>query len=126
MTVASRTPEGSPGRCPLCGAKVALDFSEISDDAPCPACGHLIWKANALAEHIKQLMASQLSLGDLSFDDDLGLATDSLDVVELAMEFEEEFGITIPDEDYEKLKSINDLARYIERRLRNNDSLDDE
>ncbi|MBM80023.1 MAG: hypothetical protein CMJ78_05450 [Planctomycetaceae bacterium] len=71
-------------------------------------------------------MASQLSLGDLSFDDDLGLATDSLDVVELAMEFEEEFGITIPDEDYEKLKSINDLARYIERRLRNNDSLDDE
>jgi acyl carrier protein len=45
------------------------------------------------------------------FDD---LKADSLDVVELVMEFEEAFDITIPDEDYEKIKSVGDAISYIE------------
>jgi len=45
------------------------------------------------------------------FDD---LKADSLDVVELVMEFEEAFDITIPDEDYEKIKSVGDAITYIE------------
>ncbi len=47
-----------------------------------------------------------------SFVDDL--KADSLDVVELVMEFEDEFKIQIPDEDYEKIKTVGDAVTYIE------------
>ncbi|MDE5796803.1 MAG: acyl carrier protein [Muribaculaceae bacterium] len=46
------------------------------------------------------------------FSKDLG--ADSLDTVELIMEFEKEFGITIPDEDAEKIVSVGDAIAYIE------------
>ena len=49
-----------------------------------------------------------------SFVDDL--KADSLDVVELVMEFEDEFGITIPDDDYEKIKTVGDAVDYIEEK----------
>ncbi len=42
------------------------------------------------------------------------LKADSLDVVELVMEFEDEFGITIPDDDYEKIQTVGDAVDYIE------------
>ena len=45
------------------------------------------------------------------FIDDLG--ADSLDTVELIMQFEEEFGIEIPDEDAEKILSVNQALEYI-------------
>ena len=48
---------------------------------------------------------------DASFVDDLG--ADSLDTVELVMAFEEEFGIDIPDEDAEKMRSVGDAIRYL-------------
>ena len=47
-----------------------------------------------------------------SFVDDL--KADSLDVVELVMEFEDEFGITIPDEDYEKIQTVGNAIDYID------------
>ncbi len=46
MTVSSRTPEGSPNRCPLCGREVRLEPSASGAriaDAPCPYCGCLLW-----------------------------------------------------------------------------------
>ena len=46
-----------------------------------------------------------------SLIDDLG--ADSLDVVELVMKMEEEFGIEIPDEEAEKIKTVNDVIQYI-------------
>ncbi len=46
-----------------------------------------------------------------SFVDDL--KADSLDVVELVMEFEDEFDITIPDDDYEKIRTVGDAIDYI-------------
>jgi acyl carrier protein len=49
-----------------------------------------------------------------SFIDDL--KADSLDIVELVMEFEDEFKITIPDEDYEKIKTVGDAVRYIQEK----------
>lgn len=47
-----------------------------------------------------------------SFTNDLG--ADSLDTVELIMEFENQFGIQIPDEDAEKIATVGDAIKYIE------------
>jgi hypothetical protein len=41
--ISSRTPEGRPNRCPVCKATVYLETSEPLGDAPCPACGHLLF-----------------------------------------------------------------------------------
>ena len=49
-----------------------------------------------------------------SFVDDLG--ADSLDTVEMVMAFEEEFGIEIPDEDAEKIKTVQDATEYIKKK----------
>ena len=42
------------------------------------------------------------------------LKADSLDLVELVMEFEDKFGVTIPDEDYEKIKTVGNAVDYIQ------------
>lgn len=49
---------------------------------------------------------------EASFTDDLG--ADSLDTVELIMEFEKEFDISIPDEDAEKIATVGDATSYVE------------
>jgi hypothetical protein len=43
MEPSSRTPEGVPNRCPVCGKRVRLEPSTPPGDAPCPHCGHLLW-----------------------------------------------------------------------------------
>ncbi len=50
---------------------------------------------------------------ETSFIGDLG--ADSLDIVELIMEFEEAFDITIPDEDAEKIKTVGEAVEYIKK-----------
>ncbi len=55
---------------------------------------------------------SQVTL-DASFAADLN--ADSLDTVELIMEFEKEFNITIPDEDTQKIATVGDAVAYIEK-----------
>jgi acyl carrier protein len=50
-----------------------------------------------------------------SLIEDLG--ADSLDVVELVMRLEEEFGITVPDEDLQKLMKVGDVVEYIRKKL---------
>ncbi len=69
-------------------------------------------------ERVKDLVVEQLGVSQdqvspqASFIDDLG--ADSLDTVELVMAFEEEFGIDIPDEDAEKMVTVNDVIKYLE------------
>ncbi|MDT7907185.1 MAG: acyl carrier protein [Candidatus Calescibacterium sp.] len=48
---------------------------------------------------------------DASFIEDLGL--DSLDLVDMIMKLEEEFGISIPDEDLDKIRTVKDAINYI-------------
>jgi hypothetical protein len=43
MNISSRTPEGDPHRCPICGNDLRLEPSQPSGDAPCPSCGSLLW-----------------------------------------------------------------------------------
>jgi len=54
---------------------------------------------------------------DASFVDDLG--ADSLDTVELVMAFEEEFELDIPDEDAEKMRTVGDAVRYLNKQSEN-------
>jgi acyl carrier protein len=71
-----------------------------------------------VAEKVKQIIVEQLGVDEnqvepsASFVDDLG--ADSLDIVELVMAFEEAFGLEIPDEDAEKIKTVKDAIDYIE------------
>lgn len=51
---------------------------------------------------------------DASFVEDLG--ADSLDTVELVMAFEEEFGVDIPDEDAEQMKTVGDAISYLRKK----------
>lgn len=68
-------------------------------------------------DKVKGIIAEQLGVDanevklDSSFVDDLG--ADSLDIVELVMALEEEFDIEIPDEDAEKVSTVNDVVEYI-------------
>ena len=51
---------------------------------------------------------------ETSFVDDLNL--DSLDIVELMMKMEDEFGVEIPEEDAEGLKTVKDIVAYLEKK----------
>ena len=71
-----------------------------------------------VADRVKKIVIEHLGVEEskvtenTSFIDDLG--ADSLDTVELVMAFEEEFGCEIPDEDAEKIQTINDAISFIE------------
>ena len=71
----------------------------------------------AVEKRVKEIVAEQLGrdvnevTNEASFIDDLG--ADSLDIVELVMAMEDEFGIEIPDEEAEKIKTVKDVIEYI-------------
>ena len=114
MTISSRTPEGVPNRCPVCGHRVIVEPSLGTNDAPCPRCGHLLW-------WLQQRMGGTAAMGRISADTRLTECTrevgvDSLDVVELVMELEEEFDLTISDEEARQIATVGDVIRYIESR----------
>ena len=70
------------------------------------------------ASRVKAIIVDKLGVEEsevtpeASFTNDLG--ADSLDTVELIMEFEKEFGITIPDDQAEKIGTVGDAVSYIE------------
>ena len=69
-------------------------------------------------ERVKKIVCDQMGTTpdkvnrETSFINDLG--ADSLDTVELVMEFEDEFEISIPDEDAEKIQTVGNAIEYIE------------
>jgi acyl carrier protein len=70
------------------------------------------------ADRVKKIVVEHLGveaekvIEDASFIDDLG--ADSLDIVELVMAFEEEFGVEIPDDAAEKISTVTDAIKYID------------
>ena len=74
---------------------------------------------SAIEEKVKAIIVDKLGVEesqvtpDASFTADLN--ADSLDTVELIMEFEKEFGISIPDEDTQNINTVNDVIEYIEK-----------
>ena len=71
-----------------------------------------------IAERVKAIIVDKLSVEEsevtkeASFTNDLG--ADSLDTVELIMEFEKEFNISIPDDQAEKITTVGDAIKYVE------------
>jgi len=74
----------------------------------------------SIEERVKEIIVEQLSVTaeqvtpEASFLEDLG--ADSLDTVELVMAFEEEFSVSVPADDAEKLQTVGDVVRYIEEK----------
>lgn len=72
----------------------------------------------SVEQRVREIICEQMDVKpdqvtmDAKFIEDLG--ADSLDVVELVMALEEEFGHEIPDEEAEKLQSVGDVVKYIE------------
>ncbi|MDQ6887971.1 MAG: acyl carrier protein [Gemmatimonadota bacterium] len=77
--------------------------------------------AAEMEDKVKEIIAKELGVerekltDDASFMEDLG--ADSLDTVELVMEFEKEFNIDIPDEDAEKLRTVGDALTYLRSKV---------
>ena len=84
--------------------------------------GELIMSSEEVFEKVKSIIVEQLQVNEdavtleASFIDDLG--ADSLDLVELIMALEEEFGIEIPDADAEKVVSVDDVVNYIKENVK--------
>jgi acyl carrier protein len=76
---------------------------------------------SSIAERVTKIIVDKLSVDvkevipEASFTNDLG--ADSLDTVELVMEFEKEFEISIPDEQAENIKTVGDAIAYLEKQL---------
>ena len=75
-----------------------------------------------IASRVKAIIVDKLGVeesevtNEASFTNDLG--ADSLDTVELIMEFEKEFGISIPDDQAEKIGTVGDAVSYIESHVK--------
>lgn len=101
MTISSRTPEGSPNRCPVCQANIVIEPSRPLGDAPCPKCGALLWFVVVHSEprffdsadiELVDRLAERLKVDPEALRagrwEELGV--DSLDLVEAALELEGE------------------------------------
>jgi acyl carrier protein len=133
VTISSRTPEGSPNDCPVCGAFVHIEPSRPPGDAPCPSCGTLLWfvpaahgatffdaeTVDALRERLLGYISTRMGIPkdrlslSTSFVEDLGI--DSLDIVELVMQLEEAFNVTIPDAEAERMRTLDDFLMFLLR-----------
>ena len=74
-----------------------------------------------MVEKIKEILAKQLRVDINTLTDETNIVedigADSLDVVEMLMLIEESFGITVPDEDVAQLKTVGDVAHYVEQKI---------
>ncbi len=132
-TISSRTPEVSPNTCPICHNRICIEPSQPSGDAPCPNCGALLWfigtkndircydseriapirnKLVQAACEILRIDREQVS-DSTSFAEYIG--ADSLDIVELVMKVEEGFGVSMPDGELERIRTLRDAIEYLAR-----------
>jgi acyl carrier protein len=117
MTVSSRTPEGIPQRCPICGKLSTVEFSLPPGDSVCPSCGHLLWWLKDRLSHHTGVSFDEVELSTIVTDD-------SLDTIELVMELEEEFYITVSEHEAANLKTVKDVLQYIQRLRETNEPPD--
>ena len=109
MNVGSNTRLDRPDECPVCRKATGVEFSS---PGLCSTCGQLLgWVRKQLAEQTGA--APDRLTPDARFVEDLH--ADSMDVVELILGIEEEFGVVIPDEEVPNLKTVGATIRFIEQ-----------
>lgn len=134
-TISSRTPDGRPNRCPVCDCELCIEPSQPAGDAPCPQCGVLLWFFDSreghrcceasLVESIRNRLARYvggvLGVNSPAIDSraflEESLGDDSLDVAELVMELEDEFGMNVSADEAAQIKTIGDAVEFIARRI---------
>jgi acyl carrier protein len=127
-TTSSRTPEGMPQLCPVCDAGIRIELSGLTGEVSCPRCGRRLWfirlpwvalyPADAVTAEKRRRVVEVLGRvfrsrgmkperigSSTSFVEDIG--ADSLDLVELLMDLEEEFG--------EEWKEPGDVNEWLNR-----------
>ncbi|HEV7225506.1 MAG TPA: acyl carrier protein [Pirellulales bacterium] len=134
-TISSRTPEGRPNRCPVCGGEICIEPSLPPGDAPCPQCGTLLWffdspegcrcyeasLVESILDRFAKFVGEMLGVrpmpagGSQAFLAE-ALGDDSLEAATLAMELEEEFGVTISPDEAAQIKTVADAVEFIARR----------
>jgi acyl carrier protein len=108
---AGRSRPAGTGMAPVLHPEFRMGLTPVLDTQPQGE------RMAAVDEKVKQIIVEQLGVDEgevtqnASFVDDLG--ADSLDTVELVMAFEEAFEIEIPDEDAEKIRTVQDAVDYI-------------
>ena len=93
--------------CPCCNADLLVDARKRFGITACPECGRFIWWLSRSGEGSSPIFSADFH--------NLKDEADSLDTVELIVALEEEFGMEIPDEDAEKLKSVEDVLEYFRK-----------
>jgi hypothetical protein len=79
VVISSRTPEGDPNRCPLCGHDCRLEPSLGTRDGPCPQCGHLLWFGERTA--LEGAVATLLNIVRMKFGPQSGEIESELTVL---------------------------------------------
>ena len=114
MNASSGPPEGD-NQCTVCGDPVTSGPLG-AHASPCPACANMLrWFRGRMSKDMG-IPADQVT-PDTSFIEDL--SADSIDVVELILAAEEEFQVSIPDEDAATMRTVGDVIRYIGERRDN-------
>lgn len=78
-------------------------------------------KDDAIFDKIKEILVEQLGIDeneinmDSNFTDELN--ADSLDIVELVMAMEQEFGVSIPDEEAERIRTVGDAVEFVKNNI---------
>jgi acyl carrier protein len=133
--ISSRTPEGWPNRCPVCGGEICIEPSLPPGNGPCPQCGTLLWFFNSAEGH-RRYEASLIETIHRRLapfvGDELGIRSaltgrppllwketvgdDSLDAVEFVMALNSEFGLAISPDEAAQIKTVADAVELIARR----------
>jgi acyl carrier protein len=115
MNDSSPSPEGILSHCPVCGTEVKREFGKPLEDARCTQCGHSLKRSAEMFASIRQLLSESLNVPPDSITvhtrmDSLG--ADSLELIELVMDLEEEFGIPVSKKEADQFKSVGDILRF--------------
>lgn len=114
MSIASRTPEGFPIRCPFCGQESVVEPSDRLGDSVCPRCGQLLWTSWERRYLDRLCQQRGIDIRQVTLLTPLSaLGFDSLELVQLTLELEEELDADMPYEFVPRTTTVGDLLQLL-------------
>lgn len=116
----SRTPDGLPGRCPLCQAEMGQERCGPATEVNCPDCGVGVARAALLIERLQAIAKNyeSLELEEMTARSPWPPGGDSLTAVEVMLELEREMGVRMPADAVDRIYTVGDAIRFFEQQLR--------